>query len=411
MSPRLRLGIAFVAMLLLGILAASVGAGRNRVPSADPRRSTFVTGPNGVSALATALERLGRPVSRFRRRVEQLPEVRPTDSLLAVFLDPSTSLTTADGKRLIGFARRRGDLLLAGGGAERAIACFGYRLATLHDSVRIAPTAEVLSGAPSSAPTGRPARVRVLLVSRGDSIVADSSDLMSGTVVTCAPPPLRRVDTLLAARGGRPAAVRLTLAAGGQVTLVADDGLFRNQTVRTAAAGVEVLQMLDQPGRHVLFDEYHHGFTAGGSLASLLWDWSWHSPWGWGLWQLAIVGLLVLLAGAVRFGPARRIIQRRRRSPLEHVRALATALAAAGGHDTAVRLLVRGLRRRLSRAGRPGPAGDEHEWLQRLTESVRRPQARAALTELDTLTTRPQNEDGVLAAATAVEEVWEDLKP
>ncbi len=55
------------------------------------------------------------------------------------------------------------------------------------------------------------------------------------------------------------------------------------------------------------------------------------------------VGVIALLFGAVRFGPPRPAIPRKRRSPLEHVRALATALAAAHGHDVAVATIIRGL--------------------------------------------------------------------
>ena len=97
----------------------------------------------------------------------------------------------------------------------------------------------------------------------------------------------------------------------------------------------------------VLFEEYHHGFGAAGSLAGAVLAWSKSSPWGWLVWQGAIVGLVALLFGAVRFGLARPAIARTRRSPLEHVRALATALAAARGHDVAIAAIVRGLRRRL----------------------------------------------------------------
>src|SRR2546426_3232421 len=49
---------------------------------------------------------------------------------------------------------------------------------------------------------------------------------------------------------------------------------------------------------------------------------------------------------AVRFGPARPVLERRRRSPLEHLEALAAGLEGAVGVDTSIGLTVAGLRRR-----------------------------------------------------------------
>jgi hypothetical protein len=95
---------------------------------------------------------------------------------------------------------------------------------------------------------------------------------------------------------------------------------------------------------------------------------------------------------------------------MEHVRALATALAAARGHDVAVRLMIQGLRRRLSRTGRPAPA-DLDTWLERLGPSVRTARGREALESLTAMTRRPPDADSVLVAANAVETLWEELKP
>jgi hypothetical protein len=117
----------------------------------------------------------------------------------------------------------------------------------------------------------------------------------------------------------------------------------------------------------------------------------------------------------VRFGPVRPSSERRRRSPLEHVRALATVLAAAKGHDVAVQLMVQGLRRRLSRSphagAAPGLRADAGVWLGDLSRRIRSSRAREAVTSLAALTHRPQSGEGVLRAANAVEDVWEDLKP
>ena len=69
---------------------------------------------------------------------------------------------------------------------------------------------------------------------------------------------------------------------------------------------------------------------------------------------------------------------------MEHVRALATALAAARGHDVAVRLMIQGLRRRLSRGARATP--DLEAWLESLGPSVRTARGREALESLGAMT-------------------------
>ena len=122
------------------------------------------------------------------------------------------------------------------------------------------------------------------------------------------------------------------------------------------------------------------------------------------------MGLVGLLAAGIRFGPVRTAIERRRRSPLEHVRALATALAAARGHDVAVRLMIQGLRRRLSPPGAPN-RGDLDGWLGGLAPSLRTERGREALAELNQLTHRQPSADEVLQAANDVETLWQELKP
>ena len=126
--------------------------------------------------------------------------------------------------------------------------------------------------------------------------------------------------------------------------------------------------------------------------------------------QLATVALLWIGVRAVRFGPARAVIERRRRSPLEHLEALAAGLEGAAGAGTAVALTVAGLRRRLHRTGRR-PADDDRRWLAALELSLPTPRGRAAARRLWHITSDPGGGERVLAAAQAVEDVWEELRP
>ena len=399
MRPRAELGLAAGILAVLAVGATMLGSRRARNTDTDPRRSTYLAGPSGASAWAEALGRLGVRVERYRRPA---PGVGAIDRQ-AVFavIGPTRRLDAREGAQLSALAA---DLLLAGEGADAAMTCLGYRV-----SERWADPA-ALKAPPDAEELPMP-RARAELVRHLASTIVDSSDVYDGRRISCSVPVPSRVDTLLRTINDRPVAIRVGYADGRTVTLVADDGLFRNRTLRRTAAGPIMLGLVTPRYRRVVVDEFHQGFsTTGTSLAGATLAWSGRSPWGWIVWQLVAVGVIALVASGIRFGPARQVILRRRRSPLEHVRALATALAAARGHETAVRLIAQGLRRRLSRAGRAGPA-DLDRWLAGLTDSLRTDSGRRALATLTNASTGSPTSAGVLEAANAVETLWEELKP
>jgi hypothetical protein len=399
MRPRTELALGAALFLVLAVVAGAIGASRAKLTDEDSRRSTFLFGPGGARGWADALGRLGVRVERFRRppaAFDTLPRART----LIAFVGPSRGLTPREGQAVAGL---RSDLLLAGPGAGAAFRCLGY-------DVRPRWRDSFVLTAPADA-AGRPfPPARAELIRRASDVAVDSSDAEDGAAVTCTAPMAKQVDTLLRTPGGRLVAIRETLDDGRTVTLVADDHLFANRTLRETAAGPFALALVVPRYDRIVVDEYHHGFDASRSLAGAATDWMLSSPWGWGILQLGGVGVLALLAAGVRFGPIRAGIERRRRSPLEHVRALATALAAARGHDVAVRLIVQGLRRRLSRAGHV-PRGQIGPWLDGLSSAVRTPRGRAALDTLDTVTRRPATAADVRDAADAVETLWEELTP
>ena len=72
--------------------------------------------------------------------------------------------------------------------------------------------------------------------------------------------------------------------------------------------------------------------------------------------------------------------------------------------------MIRGLRRRLSAGSSPGRA-DTRAWLGTLAQNLRTARSRAAANTLLSLSERAPDADGVLRAANAVEDVWQDLSP
>jgi hypothetical protein len=410
MRPRTEALIGLGALAVLVGLAAGLGQRGNRAEEGDLRPSTLLAGPSGARGLADALQRMGLSVIRLRRGLQALP-LDSADAGRTVFalIDPSTRLSASESGTVREWAEDSGggDLLLAGLGTNRLMRCFGYAVEPRFlDSV----TVRSAPGAPADGGTAWPA-VGAVLAATTDTQITDSSRTADYEVTGCIVPPIASVDTLLSSTTGRAIALRLTRGdLPRRIVLLADAGLLRNRALRETLAGPFALSLFVGRYDRAIFEEAHHGFAEGGSLAGATIDWSLRSPWGWAMWQLAIVGVLALFAGAIRFGPARLVLERKRRSPLEHVRALATALAAARGHDVAIQSIVRGLRRRLLPAGQPA-RGEARLWLEHLAGQVRTPRAREAVGTLQVLTRPGQSPASVLRAANAVEDVWEELRP
>lgn len=402
MQPRTELALSAGVLLVIGMIVVAIGSRRDRPDPDDSPRSTYLSSPGGASAFAEAAARLGLVVERYRRSTAtlRLPDSVSRGAVIAV-LGPDRPLAALEARHLVQLPT---DLLLAGPGAESAIRCFGYhvRARERRDSIR---TRSPEGAEPLPAP-----RVSAVLVAHSARRIVDSTAAYDGRRVPCEVPQPSGVDTLLETIRGHLVVVRLSFQEGRTAILVADDGLFRNRTLRETLAGTFVLGLVTDRYERLIVDEYHHGYTAAGSLGGAALVWSTRSPWGWMVWQLVAVGVVALLASGVRFGPVRSVIERRRRSPMEHVRALATALAAARGHDVAVRLMVQGLRRRLSRGGRPVGA-DLDTWLAGLADSIRSDRGREALAMLTATLRTPPDAETVLAAGNAVETLWEELKP
>jgi hypothetical protein len=398
MRPRTEAAIGFAALTLLAVVAALTG--RARAPAPETTRlvqgSTFLTGPGGAKGLLDAIQRLGIDAQRYRERPKELTRFQGRTRQLFAVLDPSVDISAPD-VMLIAQFNRSADLLLAGAGAEHLMRCFGYKIERRpFDSVRV-------DGPPSSAPW-----VGAALASTDQAVYTDSSRAEDVGRLSCKVPAFMSATTLLRSPRGA-VVIRLERDSGQQIILVADASLLTNRALRDTDAGPFVLGLIAGRYQHVVFDEYHHGYGASGSLAATTFAWSRRSPWGWAVWQLAAVGVLALLFGAVRFGAARPGIPRSRRSALEHVRALAIALSAARGHDEAIAAIVRGLRRRL---GPPAitPRGDWRAWLEQRTRAAAPPAEREALTTLTTLSQPGQSASSVLRAANAVEDLWQNLQ-
>jgi hypothetical protein len=401
MRPRTEALIALLLLVVLAAIGALLGRSSGESPESDSRASTFLAGPEGARGLLEATRRLSIEVRRFRERPVNLGSLADRDRQALVILEPTFGFSAPEVGAVLEFSRNA-DLVLAGEGAGALMRCFGYQTERRFDSL---PVASPGRAAGSSDPfVGR------ILIRTGVRDVVDSSRREDVGRVSCRVPEVRTRETLLLTSRADLAAIRITLENGRQVLLFGDVAPFQNRNLRRTSAGPFILGLLAGRYDRLIFEEYHHGFGPSGSLAGAAIRWSTRSPWGWAVWQLAVVGVLALLFGAVRFGPVQSGLTRARRSPLEHVRALATALSAAGGHDEAIGAMVKGLRRRLAPGG-VSTSGDWRGWLRRLDLSATSPRAQAALTQLESFTQPGQPARSVAPAAHAVEDLWQELKP
>src|SRR5262245_56383914 len=416
MSYRLEIGIATLLAAAIAVALWAASAAKSpRSPEFDLRASTFLSGPDGSKGLHDVLLRLGRLSERRRTPLDSLATERAHRPAILVLNAPMMPLDDDETSEVVRFVRAGGTVLAvgSGGGMTR---CVGLRTQPFvgRDSMAV-----------SASDTGLrlPQTRRVLAPLEPEELgPAPLQSLRKGareqeTLGICNTLVPFEADTLIAALNNRPVILRLRYRGGGTLTLAADRRWFTNQLWRDTDVPIALLPLLtprrERPGR-VAWDEYHQGFgEEGPSLELSTWRWILSSPVGWAILQLIAVALLWLAMTAVRFGPARDVVERRRRSPLEHLEALGAGLEGAEDADTAVRRLALGLRRRLSRERL---VRDENvlPWLEGLELATRGPKGRAAVRRLQHLLTArdPGGESTrVLQTAQAVEDVWEELRP
>jgi len=109
----------------------------------------------------------------------------------------------------------------------------------------------------------------------------------------------------------------------------------------------------DGTPRTVYWDEYFHGQQGS------LWSYIARTPIPWGLWQLALVSLVLLFAFSRRSGPIVMPQVRSRLSPLEFVNTMGDLYDRAGATSMAVDIPYKRLRLQLARKlGRTAAASD-----------------------------------------------------
>lgn len=148
----------------------------------------------------------------------------------------------------------------------------------------------------------------------------------------------------------------------GAIIAMADAYPWSNSGIGEADNGLMLGNLVREfthvsPGK-VAFDEYHLGFVERDWSPVAMMKLVLAGPWRWAMVQAAVVGLLALYAGAVRFGSPRDVTRRPRRQHREFAEAAGRLYNEAGATALAAATLHRYYRECLCRALRLDPEAD-----------------------------------------------------
>lgn len=373
-------------LVTIGVLAALVVLIVLLTPVSDSGNDTRLTtrkyGPGNARLAADLARRLGWPV---QHRDAALDGTLDTTVIYAVFGGP-TPMSLSERRTLLNAVRHGAGLLVAPATEARLplLDSLGLRTGKVGDvtptplgdcprqtdplsALRVRPRMVTFDTAAPKRASGAtrvpfPATSRTLLASDvgiddraegSDGRTRDSVALRSAAgvdTVRATPVPRRPTPTAKNAVNLQPTVVAFALGRG-RVVALADPDVLRTDQLRNCAMGpaltaIRALEYLSAGGRRpIVFVERYQAVRADGPSVVLR-EWLLNTGAGRGVLTLMGAGLLLLIArGRRTLAPVYRL-REERRSPLEHVDALATAWRAVRGTRTVARQLARGVRRR-----------------------------------------------------------------
>ncbi|MEN8375153.1 MAG: DUF4350 domain-containing protein [Gemmatimonadota bacterium] len=332
-SQVITLVVLVVAFALATFLVVPLGSRADD----DIRASTLLTGDHGAGALYQAMVTLGLPVER---RHTPFIDADPLRGPLVMLSVGAVGLSRSEREGLVAWVRAGGTLMYAPGFFD-----------PLTESLELGSHDPVFPN-PFFAEPRVPAAPLPHAWTEGVNEVPDVASTFDELAEDL------DHEVIIESAGGAPVVIAYRFGQG-RVVALADQTLVSNETARAGAGALVVFVRaaadLAEPGDTIWFDEYHHGFAGGGSPLDAAWRFVADTGRGRALAQLAVLALALLYVVGRRFGAPRPPAPQRRRSPLEHVDALARVYRGAGARTTARRLLIGGLARRLRE---PHPAGD-----------------------------------------------------
>ncbi|CAN5189215.1 hypothetical protein BH23GEM2_BH23GEM2_09750 [soil metagenome] len=356
--PSHRRTIAVIAVLSGMLLFAILFAPDQGLTDPAPRLTTHSHSPSGARGFLETAGRLGWTVIRHEKA--DLPPPEP-DRVYAV-LAPPIPLTDAETHRLLQRVRAGAGLLTVVQRNTPLADSLGIRM---HGRFGRVPEDTGAVCAP-------PRRARAAEFLRG-AVFSETFEVR--------PDDGAAAQSFLELTGGSMPGSPATAAAGfplgaGRVGVVADPDLLTNAVLRMCRleAGARMVALLgyvasDATGGHtrrtLVFDEFHHGYGIQPSITRVATRFIAGNPVGRMLGQVSLAAVVLLAVAAARPSQPAPMTFRTRRSPLEHVNALAHAYSQISATQTVTRLLVRGLRRRLrfTAATNPTRAQSDEDFL------------------------------------------------
>jgi hypothetical protein len=320
------LGIGIVFLLFL----IGFPGTRASQPSYRDSTSTFFADRSGTKAIYLVLERLLPGVERWLKPLHQLPDPGADNAATLLIMGPDRPLVLAEADRLDRWVRSGGQLIINAEGpwsleppkADRTAE--GSYLA--RHGFRFAP--EAVAAAAERAPVEYTGPGGTLFLGGGALESGDYTVLFGGPAVK---------------------AGQRSLGAG-RIIVVADRMAWSNRRLSESPNALWLVSTALAWGNgRVLVDEFHHGFEKTRGTIPLLLSFL-ASFRGLLFVQVALAGLLFLLAEGRRFGPIVELPDVRKRSPLERVEALGALLGVAQARGFAVRAIHQLLARRLWQA-------------------------------------------------------------
>ncbi len=341
LRPRYIFAVAALVMIATFLFtpAGDVGAYSSAI-------TTFSARPYGARGVYEVSERLGWPVERRVTAFDSTLDARATYLILA----PPVALTAVEVGELMRAVRSGASALVSPAAGTPLADTLG-----VHRTQLIAFGASVVGGGDSTDARARQAEAISDAAAEAGmfdfALDTDSTTKWSATTMVRVEHDDEQIPAMVSLRVG-----------SGEVVVLADPGYFRNLNARGGAStlfAVRTFEWLDPSrDRPLVFDEYHQGFGERESMPGAIRDALLHTAPGRAFVQLAIAALILLLVHGVRpIAPVkRRSIERR--SPLEHVGALARAYQQTEATRTSTQRLLRGLRRRRP-LGATGALDDE----------------------------------------------------
>ncbi len=343
--PAIMLPLVFGFIVLVAVLTPEDVTGR----AGDDRLTTYSTAPQAAQGLYELARRLGWKVSR---RTAPLPTSADSTTIEAV-LAPAVALTAAETRALLAHVRQGGALLFVYDGSRGLADSLHVRLGNGNSYTPVLRDGDA-----------EDARKCPPNVSLGLPLWLGERPLLNSVRWTRPTPPDTVTFAIVTVPGRKsepqPAAVGFAFGRG-RIVAIADPDLLRNDVIRncdwnTDVVAVRMLEYLSGGASarrdHIEFDEYHQGYGLHPGTMRAITVYLGRTRSGHVLGQLALAGLVLLLAVGPRALPPRDDSHLERRSPLEHVDALSRAYAQVGASRTATAHLLHGVRRRLRRTGR-----------------------------------------------------------